>query len=85
MGALQSPSLVGVIQMGLAVVGHCFAIAVDSDCRVVILGVRRPVQRRIYLFGVSHDDGAVMLEGCIPSPERADTRAGFFKMGRYVG
>lgn len=81
MRALERPSLVGVIQMGLAVVGHRLAVAVDGNGRVVVLGVRGPVERRIYLFGVSNDDSAVMLESCVSSPERADACAGFLEIG----
>lgn len=85
MGTLQSPSLIGVIEVHFAIVGHRLAIAVDSNGRVVILGVRGPVERRIYLFGIANDDIAVMLEGRVSSPKRANPRAAFFEIGRYMG
>lgn len=84
MGTLQSPSLIGVIEVHFAIVGHRLTIAVDSNSRVVILGVRGPVERRIYLFGVANDDSAVMLEGRVSSPKRANPRAAFFEIGRYM-
>jgi hypothetical protein len=80
MRALERPSLVGVVQMRLAVVGHRLAVAVDGNSRVVVLGVGGPVQRRIYLFGVSNDDSAVVFESSVSSPERADACAGFLEV-----
>lgn len=85
MGTLQSPSLIGVIKMHFAIVGHRLTIAVDSNSRVVILGVRGPVERRVYLFGVTNDDSTVVLEGRVSSPERANACAAFFEIGRYMG
>lgn len=84
MGTLQSPGLIGVIEVRLAIVGHRLTIAVDSNSRVVILGVRGPVECRIYLFGVANDDKAVMLEGRVSSPKRANPGAAFFEIGRYM-
>lgn len=80
MRALECPGLVGVVQMRLAVVGHRLAVAVDGNSRVVVLGVRGPVQRRIYLFRVSDDDSAVVLESRVSSPKRADARARFLEI-----
>jgi hypothetical protein len=85
MRTLQSPSLIGVVKMRFAIVGYRLAIAVDSNSRVVILGVCGPVERGIYLFGVANDDSAVVLEGRVSSPERANSRATFLEIGRNMG
>ncbi len=71
-GALKGPSLVGIVEMRLAVVCHILSLGADDDGGIIVLGTSGPFVGNISRLGVADSNGALVFQGCTTSPERTD-------------
>lgn len=82
--SFQGPCLVGIIQMGLAIVRDIITVGPHHDSRVVVLWVGRPLVGDIRLLRVPYGHMAVMLEGGGAGPQGGYTSGSGLKRGVYL-
>lgn len=73
--SLKRPCLICVVEEAFPVVGYCFAIFVDYDGRVVVLGASGPLIGNIDLLRVANNYVAIVLESGRASPKGGDSGA----------
>lgn len=81
---LESPSLVGVVEVRLSIMTDRVAILVDDNGGVKILGGCRPPMCDVYLFRIPYHQFGIILESGCSSPDRSDAGASRFEEWRDV-
>lgn len=71
-GSLESPSLVGIVQVRLSIMTDRVSILVDDDCRVEVLRGSRPPMRNVYFFWIANNQFCIILESSGSGPNRSN-------------